>query len=268
MTVDNTVTDVGAAVALDARALVVARRELDARRVAEMYALFETYYADVSRRRFDADLADKSHAILLLSPQGRVVGFSTVRWYAFEIDGGIEHAVFSGDTIIDRPWWGSQRLAAEFCRLAGRFKARHPDRPLWWFLISKGHRTYRYLPAFAHRFFPSPDVPTPAPIRARLDRLARQRFGDAYDAARGVIAFAQPHGRLRERWHVDATASDAVSPMGAFFEQRNPGYARGDELVCLTELVASNLRRLARSAFVEGFERAPGDDVCRDAVGA
>jgi hypothetical protein len=36
-----------------------------------------------------------------------------------------------------------------------------------------------------------------------------------------------------------------------FFNQRNPGHARGDELVCMTEMDAGNLRRFALAAFTE-----------------
>jgi hypothetical protein len=43
------------------------------------------------------------------------------------------------------------------------------------------------------------------------------------------------------------------NPWVRYFLQRNPGHVRGEELVCLTEMEASNLRRGARSAFREGI---------------
>ena len=39
----------------------------------------------------------------------------------------------------------------------------------------------------------------------------------------------------------------------AFFLRSNPGYLRGEELVCLTELASDNLRPLARRVFEQGL---------------
>ena len=63
---------------------------------------------------------------------------------------------------------GEQALVGAFCHFAGGLKARDREAPLFWFLISKGHRTYRYLSLFAHRYYPNPAVPTPLPIKARI----------------------------------------------------------------------------------------------------
>jgi hypothetical protein len=41
----------------------------------------------------------------------------------------------------------------------------------------------------------------------------------------------------------------------AFFLASNPGYAAGDELLCITELCAENLRPHARKHFLEGLRR-------------
>ena len=85
-------------------------------------------------------------------------------------------------------------------------------------------------------------------MQTLMDALACDRFGDAYDAASGVIRFPESHGHLREPF---AEVSDAHRrrPEVAFFLDRNPGYARGDELVCLCELAADKLRPLGRRVF-------------------
>lgn len=228
----------------------LARPDFDA-----MFVLFATYYEDVTRERFGDDLAAKTHVIQLRVGE-RIVGFSTVQVQSFDWQGARETSIFSGDTVIDRPWWGSQLLATSFCRLAGRIKGTDPATPLWWFLISKGHRTYRYLNAFAKTFHPDPRSETPAPIRSRIDRLAVARFGADYDRSGGVVRFDRPQGRLKPAWQV-AGAARAESAMGRFFEARNPGYARGDELVCLTELAESNLKRVALAAFRDGLRESP-----------
>lgn len=213
-----------------------------------MYALYARYYDAVSRERFLADLADKHYTVLLHDQAGVLQGFSTLAEYPREFDGRSIGVLFSGDTVVDARHWGQQALTFAWLRLAGRLKARAPERPLYWFLISKGHRTYRFLTAFAREFWPAFDRPTPPRMQALMNALARERFGGDFDAAAGVIRFAESRGHLREPF---ATVSEAHRrlPEVAFFLARNPGYARGDELVCLCELAAEKLRPLARRIF-------------------
>jgi hypothetical protein len=43
----------------------------------------------------------------------------------------------------------------------------------------------------------------------------------------------------------DITALERQDPRIALFEQKNPGWAAGDELACLAELQTDNFRRSA-----------------------
>jgi hypothetical protein len=130
-------------------------------------------------------------------------------------------------------------------------KAEVPDLPLYWFLIVKGHRTYRYLSAFSIDFYPHWQTPTPAWAQALMTGLGRGRFGDAYDVHRGVVSFLQSRGHLKRAW-ASVDPDEALRPDVAFFLRSNPGYTHGDELICLTELCSANLRPLARRVFDQG----------------
>jgi hypothetical protein len=142
-------------------------------------------------------------------------------------------------------------LAFSWLRLAGAIKAERPDEPLYWFLISKGHRTYRYLSAFSRTFHPAPQHETPRRVRDLMAFLARDRFGDAYDPDAGVLRFPQSRGRLSGAYAKVPEAHRRL-PEVAFFLSRNPGYAHGDELVCLCELEVDNLQPIAQRAFLAG----------------
>jgi hypothetical protein len=213
-----------------------------------MYALYARYYAASSSARFLADLTDKRYAVLLHDEAGALQGFSTLAEYEREFGGRTVGVLFSGDTIVDARYWGQQALAFAWLRLAGQLKARAPHRPLYWFLISKGHRTYRFLTAFSREFWPAADRVTPPPIKSLMDALALERFGRDYDAASGVIRFAESHGHLREPF-AEVSAAHRQRSDVAFFLARNPGYTRGEELVCLCELAADKLQPLARRVF-------------------
>jgi hypothetical protein len=247
------------------RSRIRERRYLSAQDVASMYDLFERYYDGASRSRFEHDLAGKTH-VIELRDGSRLHGFSTAA--VFQVDGADAadahghraRGIFSGDTIIDREHWGQQELALAFCELAGAVKSQAPDVPLYWLLISKGYRTYRYLHVFARDYFPNFSRPTPREIQRLLDALCQARFGPSFDAATGVVRTGELSGtRLRPEW---CTVRDGLRqlPEIAYFLQRNPAFAQGDELACICELQEKNLRSYALRAFRKGrFGLGSGD---------
>jgi hypothetical protein len=232
---------------------VYPRSSLDGSVVEAMFDLYGAYYDATSLERFSADLQDKDWVLLLHDPEGRLQGFSTLALIETELQGSRVRALFSGDTIIAHRFWGQQALAFAWLRFAGQVKAQVPELPLYWFLIVKGQRTYRYLQAFSRSYYPHWERATPDPDQALMDHLARHRFGRAYRADLGVLRFAEPQGQLKPAWAA-ISPDELRRPEVAFFLRRNPGYVRGDELVCLTELCADNLRPLARRLFVLGAQ--------------
>ena len=241
---------------MNARSSLTTPQTLDVARLTEddrraMYALYERYYEGSSWALFAGDLAGKDRVIVLRDETGTLQGFSTLAIYERTFEGAPVRVLFSGDTVVEESHWGQQALAFAWLRFAGAVKAERPDLPLYWLLISKGHRTYRYLPAFSRAFHPSPgDTGTDA-LRPLKDFLARDRFGADYDAATGVVRFPQSRGHLRDPY-ADVPVAHRRLPEVAFFLASNPGYAQGDELVCVCELAADRLQPIARRAFMAG----------------
>lgn len=225
-------------------------RACDRRR---MFEVFTRHYDCTSRERFEADLDDKQHALVLRDPKGVLQGFTTITVSESLHEGAPLRSIFSGDTIISREYWGSQQLAFTWIRFAGEVKGERPEVPLYWFLIVKGHRTYRFLPAFSIEFHPHWERPTPAAAKRIMDRLAKDRFGDAYDRETGVVSFADSRGHLKPEL-AEISDAEAGRPDVAFFLSKNPRYRSGDELVCLTELSLDNLRPIARQQFCQGLD--------------
>lgn len=225
-----------------------------------MWDLYRRFYAGTHRALFDADLAQKDSLLLLRDGAQRIQGFSTIAVSETEHEGRTIRYVFSGDTIVDREYWGSQALAFSWLRYVGGLKCEQPEVPLYWFLIVKGHRTYRYLPAFAREFYPHWERATPAPIAALMTTLARERFGSAYDEASGVIRYPESHGHLAAPF-AEATEREASREDVAFFLKRNAGYRKGDELVCLCELSSENMRPLSRRLFESSAPSGPWESI-------
>jgi len=214
----------------------------------DMFALYDKYYDATSENLFLKDLSDKQWVVILRDKSGRLKGFTTVAMWQRRIEGRPIHAIFSGDTIVESENWGQRALASAWFRLAASIKAADMDIPLYWFLIVKGHRTYRYLPLYFHEYYPAHDRETPGAMKQLMDRLATERFGAAYDAKTGVIRFATSFGQLKPDL-ATIPEKDAKRAEVAFFLQHNPGYVKGEELVCLAEITSDNLRPLARRIF-------------------
>jgi hypothetical protein len=213
----------------------VSREERDA-----MFALMDRHYENVCRSAFESDLDEKHWVIQLHDPTtGELCGFSTQMLLRLCCQGLPIAALFSGDTVIDRVHWGDQVLTHFWGRLALDLIDRHPDEELYWFLISKGYKTYRFLPVFFHHFDPHPDHPISPRHQAVLETLARSRYPRRYDPQAGVIRAAPDQDRLRPGI-ADLTSARLGDRFVRFFAARNPGHARGDELCCLAPLTRSN----------------------------
>lgn len=205
---------------------------LDAAVRDSAFELFSQSYAGFNRERFELDLAEKQLVILLTDSATKALkGFSTVHVGV----GPQATVVFSGDTVVDREYWGQKQLQTAFARILLTLKLRAPHRPLYWFLISKGWRTYLLLANGFAKAVPRCDRPDDPILRGALDALATERFGAQYDSATSIIRYATEHERVREGL-APVPPSLRQHPHVRFFLDRNPGHYRGDELACLAEV--------------------------------
>jgi hypothetical protein len=232
--------------------VVVPADTLSPEQTDRLFSLYAAHYDATDRRRFLGDLADKDHVILLCDAEsGRINGFSTQKL----VRAGGARALFSGDTIIDPACWGEQELVKAWSRYAGRLLAEEKT-PLWWLLISKGHRTYLYLPLFFAEYWPRLEEKTPEPARRLTDAFAAAKFGAAWVPERGVLSFPESMGQLKPAL-AEVTAGRKDDARVRFFLERNPGYARGEELVCLAEISPANMRSVALRVLKEGLAQGP-----------
>jgi hypothetical protein len=229
---------------------LVAREKLTTSEREALFGLLSAHFQGVTRERFAADLAEKNW-ILLLEEDGRLRGFSTLRIYETTGPGGEAlTVVYSGDTIVEQGAWATAALPKSWIAAVRALRERYPRGRLLWLLLTSGFRTYRFLPVFWRDFWPRPESDTRPEMRDLLDHLARERFGSLFDAAAGVVRFPEPQV-LREGF--DAIPEGRLAdPHVAFFLEQNPGWAQGDELVCLTELTEDNLTPAGRRMWRQG----------------
>jgi hypothetical protein len=207
----------------------------------KLYELLERHYEHVSWVQFEADLLEKDAVIVLRDASGLPCGFSTQKVMHITADGLAVSAIFSGDTIIDPNHWGEQELGRAWCRYVGQVRAVDPETPLYWFLISKGYRTYLYLPVFFKTYYPACAWPTPAAEQRILNALASAKFPEDYDAERGLVVFQESRGNLKPE--LAAVPPHRLKNQHVqFFLSCNPSYSQGTELTCLAEISPENMR--------------------------
>lgn len=199
-----------------------------------MWTLLAVHYEGASRPEFERDLDGKRWAILARDRDGALQGFSTIDWTVVRHAGRRHGILYSGDTVVARAHWGDGALQRAFLRRMVALWARNPLRPSWWFLISKGYKTYLLLARNFPEHWPRHDRPTPPGVQALLDEVARKRFGDGWDPATGLV-----------RGVAGGRVAAGLAPVGpdllqrpdvAYFVRRNPRHADGDELACLGRL--------------------------------
>ena len=208
-----------------------------------MLALMQRHFREVTRETFERDLDEKESVVLLYDESGVLAGFSTLLRMTTRVDGREAVAFFSGDTVVDASARGLAALPRLWSRHVFALARQSPEVETYWFLISSGYKTYRFLPTFFQRFVPAPCAGDPREA-ALLAAFAHQRFGDQYDAITGVVCLDSPTP-LREGV-AEITPHRLADPHVAFFAQQNPGHARGDELACLTRIHPDNLTPAGR----------------------
>jgi hypothetical protein len=198
-----------------------------------LYALFSRYYDDVKREKFLADLADKSHIILLYDAvEGTIQGFSTLKVWYTDVEGVRVKIVFTGDTVVDKAYWGQRDLQKLFTSFLGRAKITRPFGPVYWFLMTKGYRTYLTMAKNFFEFYPCHFAATPAFEQRLIAQLAKETYPTEFDDASGLIVYSESGGQVRHGV-ADITADLLDDPHIRFFYDRNPDYAEGTELVCV-----------------------------------
>ena len=231
------------------RGVVVSRAALKGETVARMFALMELFYTHMHEAVFLRDLGRKDFCLLLYDEGGELQGFSTQQLLRLQVGERIVHGVFSGDTIIHKAHWGSSEIFKVFARFFLPHGEAHAF--FYWFLTSKGYKTYKILPTFFKRFYPNVREDTPQEVQRVIDAFGAALYPEEYEPESGRIVYRGVKDALRPGV-ADVTEQRLRDRDTAFFVSRNPTYLQGTDLACIAELKAANLKpaawRLLRSA--------------------
>lgn len=216
----------------------------------EIIALYLDYYDGSDSAQVESDLNDKSEIILLFF-DSKIIGFTTLEFYEKNWKQNTIRIVYSGDTIVDKVHWGQQSLTFACITRMGIYKQEKPELTVYWFLIVKGHRTYKYLPVFVKSFYPHWQYQSES-LKAIAEFLVRDKFGEIYNSHTGVLEFPESKGHLKKEYAYP-NENEKKKLSVKYFLQRNPDYVKGHELVCLCELNRENMKPLTKRVFEKGI---------------
>jgi hypothetical protein len=201
-----------------------------------MLTLMRVYYDAVAEAEFLADLENKDVVILLKDTRNIIQGFSTLVTLPVAVEGRRARGVFSGDTVLDKHYWGSRALGRAFLRYLLVEKFRSPAEPLYWLLISKGYKTYLMMANNFAEHYPRYEKPVPTRIKRLMDAFYTALYPNAYDSATGLIETPGETYRLKSAVAPIPAPLIETNPRIAFFEQRNPRWREGCELACIARM--------------------------------
>lgn len=221
----------------------MAKDKVKKHQLHEMFEIYKEYYENTKFSVFEEDFKKKSGAILIFHPKtNKVVGFSTVAIQHFVLDGKKYTTLFSGDTVIEKEFWGTRALQATMLKLLIKLRFTYPLDELYWLLISKGYKTYLLLANNYYVYYPHVKGKHQY-LSKVVEHYCQTFFAKYYDKESGLLNFGSDYQPLKGEVAPITNEMRENNPKIRFFEEKNPTWAQGTELPCIGEIAWKDLAR-------------------------
>lgn len=219
----------------------VSKLGLDVR--VAMWRLVQESYDGATEARFVEDLFEKSHVILLRSDDGELQGFSSLQVTDHFCEERKYRAIFSGDTVLRETYWGNGHLAKAFGRYILKVRlqtlVRSPRTSVYWFLLSKGFKTYLIMANNFPKHYPRYEMVTPNEVEKIRIHYYQEKYRQSecsFDSSKGIL-IPEVSRRMRLKVGVASPPTSAKShPKIDYFLKLNPNWAQGEELACIARV--------------------------------
>ena len=224
----------------DLKSRVVLVESLTVDQITSMICLMKESYEGITKYDFTNDLKNKQFC-LLIEDKDCVCGFTTIETFQMHWKKSIIDVVFSGDTVIKKEYRNTNILWLSF----GKWMLTYSkNKDLYWFLISKSYRTYRYLTQNFNHFFPSISAQD-SNLKGIATALAKTKYPNQYSEKENVIKSDARKQYLK----ITEQPKIKFSKQESFYYNLNPGYVNGDELVCVVPYSQENLKERVLNKF-------------------
>jgi hypothetical protein len=222
--------------------------------IDRMFQLMQLHYENIHFEQFKADLMEKDDVILLHDKESKVIqGFSTLLKVPMTVNKKQIIGVFSGDTVLNKSYWGTTALGKAFLKYLWQVKATHLSKPTYWFLISKGYKTYLLMANNFKTHYPRFEKSTPQHFKDVMNAFYSKKFSENYIAKNDLIRFTKPSCHLKGDI-AEISPTHLKIPRVRFFQSKNPNWHKGDELTCIAEMtfwmpLAYSIKKLFKGIF-------------------
>lgn len=211
-----------------------------------MYGIYKKYYENTCFEIFVSDFCKKTGAFVLRHPETReIVGFSTLMKCDIKVGNKMYNALFSGDTVIEKEFWGNRALQRAMYMYLLAEKIKHPTEPVYWMLISKGFKTYLLLANNFLTYYPHFEGQNQH-LAGVVDSYCQQYFATYYDPVKQILNFGDNYQPLKECVAPITDHMREQNPKIKFFEQCNPSWIKGTELPCIGEITWQDIAKYAQ----------------------
>ncbi len=214
----------------------VPRTQLSPEQKDRMFYIMSLYYSGVDRSQFESDLSEKQDVILLLDKDKVIQGFSTILVKKVKTPALSYIAIYSGDTVLTQEYWGQGDLAFAFGKYLIATRIKNPRQEIYWFLISKGYKTYLLMTNNFLEHWPRYEKGTPKDIKSLMDDFYTERFFEKYNPKTGIMVPDKSKSQAIKHAVADIDAEVLKKPRVHFFNQNNPGWVDGEELCCVARV--------------------------------
>lgn len=230
--------------------IIIPIKKLSLNDKERMFYLMNCHYENIIESKFLADLEEKEGVLLLNDAEGLIQGFSTYLIFDFMFKDKAINIMFSGDTVLNKIYWGTNLPFKIFADLIDHLMKKY-NNELYWFLISKGYRTYLFLPLLFKSFYPSPVYSISKDDIYKYEQLTEElsifKFKSSYDIENRIIRssgdFLKHELTGNENYF---NKKNRFKMFTDFFYKNNPGFDIGNELPCIAKIDHDNLTSLAK----------------------
>lgn len=219
------------------------RARITMQQLKEMYEIYALYYENTKFSLFLSDFGNKHGAVLIFHPETHhIVGFSTMALHQFEFGRQRYTFVFSGDTVVQREFWGNRALQSTFMKLLIRLRLQYPLDEFYWLLISKGYKTYLLMANNYYVYYPHFEGKHQhlAPV---VEYYCKKFFPDYYNDNSQLLNFGEDYQPLKGEVAPITHNMRLENPKIDYFAKMNPTWQQGTELPCIGYLGWGDLMR-------------------------
>lgn len=212
----------------------------------EMHKIFIQYYHNANLKSFITDMSNKTGVFILQDKkEKRIVGFSTWTEIELIVNGKKSLGIFSGDTVVEKQYWGNKELQKIFVRQLLKTKLKKPKTPIFWLLISKGYKTYLLLTNNFPKHYPRHDRNN-LKLESIVDDYCQKLYPNAYNKTHRLLDFGDGYQYLKDDVAAITQEMKDSHPDIRHFEKLNPSWREGTELPCVGEVSVNMIWQFMR----------------------